>query len=439
MPTASYNPIGMGHPSTLTKAGILSMVAGAAAGVMWLVSCQSGVSGTPPTPNPAASPPATAAAAPSSEPSPSPDANPLTVSAIQRLSAQVGFIAGWTGTGVPLAETTDGGLTWKVIPIPASHLTAIRFIDTHVGWAGGFALRNMQGVGCMAAPPPGAAVLPCRGVVLRTTDGGRTWQTKLSIPTTAVYGEPVQDVQAVDGLHAWVLTLVEPCAEPTLPAYPKCPTELRRTTDGGTTWRILLRANIAAMRFATASRGWVAVVEPNGAVEVLVTDNGGTTWRSRLITPSGGPIFLDATTSQTAWLLTRDGSSCSSSTCDGYELFRTVDGGTSWSSLGNPKRFAQGCSTGFLVGPLFASSKRGWLALNMGAGGAQGTGGLLKTDDGGSTWTCASKPPNTDLVSPADSLHVWVASVERGTEVTTLYSSDDGGASWRAHSLAGLH
>ncbi len=105
---------------------------------------------------------------------------------------------------------------------------------------------------------------------------------------------------------------------------------------------------------------------------------------------------------------------CTSSNCAKYELFRTDDGGLRWSSLGNPKDSAANCAFGHLVGPLFASVGRGWLALNLGAGGAAGgSGGLLTTDDGGKRWRCAITPPNTNLVSAADPLHVWVTSQER--------------------------
>jgi photosystem II stability/assembly factor-like uncharacterized protein len=137
-------------------------------------------------------------------------------------------------------------------------------------------------------------------------------------------------------------------------------------------------------------------------------------------------------------LLTRNGGYCSASDCSKYELFRTVDGGISWSSLGNPKDFA--CSGGHLVGPLFASVSHGWLALSLGAGGVNvGPGGLLQTEDGGKTWRCTNTPPNTGLVSAADPLHVWVTSEMRGGDnSTTLFASDDGGRTWHPLDLQSL-
>jgi photosystem II stability/assembly factor-like uncharacterized protein len=243
-----------------------------------------------------------------------------------------------------------------------------------------------------------------RGTVLRTEDGGRTWQETLTIRLNGELGYPVRQLQAVDGQRAWALTTVEPCPG-------ACPTELRRTTDGGKTWTTLLRGDIAAIRFASASRGWLVLRDPTGGAEVRVTNDGGTTWTSGLRATSGFPLMLDAATTQTAWLMMVDTAFCSMSNCDRYELFRTDDGGVTWSSLGNPKNSAARCSGGHLSGPLFASTGRGWLTLNLGAGGAGfSSGGLLRTEDGGKTWRCATTPPNTYLVSAADPLHVWVTS-----------------------------
>src|SRR6267143_3690030 len=151
----------------------------------------------------ACSPPPGASATPTSaSPSsaiPPSDGSALSLSAIQRLNRKVGYIAGWTGTGLGLAKTSDGGATWQRLRIPADHLTALRFIDEHIGWAAGFLSRDVAQMACQQAEPAGAQ--PCKGVVLRTLDGGHTWQTVLAIPTNGVYGEPIRQIQAVDGLR----------------------------------------------------------------------------------------------------------------------------------------------------------------------------------------------------------------------------------------------
>jgi len=382
------------------------------------------------------SPSAKGSAAPSSTASPTPtpsDGAALSLSAIQRLNRKVGYIAAWFGAGLPLAKTSDGGATWQRLSVPADYLTSLRFIDERVGWAGGFVNRDVAQIACQQAAPAGAQ--PCKGVVLRTQDGGQTWQTVLAIPTNGVYGEPIRQIQAVDGLRAWAVTIDQaPCQIP-------CLSYLQRTTDGGRTWTTLLHAKIAAIRFASASRGWVALIDtPNpGSSEVRETSDGGTSWQVRLRTATGTVSGLDAATTSTAWLLTLNTAWCSASDCQKYELFRTDNGGLTWSDLGNPKDFTANCSGGLLGAPLFASPARGWLALGLGAGGANvGPGGILKTDDGGRTWRCATTPPNTSLVSAADPLDVWAAGEDRVIQSTALYTTEDAGATWHRLDLSSL-
>jgi photosystem II stability/assembly factor-like uncharacterized protein len=199
---------------------------------------------SPTASKPSPSPTVAATFAPSPGPTLS-DATLLTLSAIQRLSPRVGYIAGWTGTGLGLAKTSDGGATWQRLPIPVSHLTALRFIDERVGWVGGFADRDVPQIACQQA----SEAQPCKGVVLRTEDGGVTWQTVLAIPTNGIVGEPILEIQAVDAQRAWALTIDQsPCQYP-------CLSYVQRTTDGGKTWTTLLHGQIAAIRFASASRG----------------------------------------------------------------------------------------------------------------------------------------------------------------------------------------
>jgi len=384
---------------------------------------------SPTASKPSASPSVAATHTPTPTAMPS-EAPPLTLSAIQRLTPRVGYIAAWIGTGPGLVKTSDGGTTWQRLSIPASFLTVLRFIDERVGWAAGFVNRDVAQTPCWQAAP--ATVQPCKGVVLRTEDGGNTWQTVLAISTQGLQGE-IQQIQAVDGQRAWALTPDQP------PCQSACLSYLQRTTDGGRTWTTLLHDQIGAIRFASATRGWAALdnTPTPGTVEVRETSDGGTSWVTVFHTSTGAAYGLDAATINTAWLLTGDGAYCSSSNCTTYALFRTNNGGRNWSSLGNPKDFA-GCSIGHFVGPLFASTGRGWLGLNLGAGGANAPGGIMKSEDGGRTWHCATTPPNAGFISAADPLHVWAGGEDRSDGSTALYTTEDAGTTWHPLNLSSL-
>ena len=379
------------------------------------------VSACGPTATPSSSP--TASASLSAPPSEVPRA--LSLAAIQRLSAQIGFVSGWTAGGVGLARTNDAGATWRKLAIPVSRLSEVRFIDPNVGWAVGLADRGAN-LSCQQA----SSAAPCRSVVLRTEDGGGTWREVLSVPVGQSGGDTIRELQAADGLTAWVLAGDQGC-----PAF--CGGDLRGTSDGGRTWRTLYQGSIGPVRFATPRRGWIAAYGPSGigygtdGGNVLVTSDGGARWSVAL---KGQPIVaIEAVDEQVVWALARDGAYCTASNCAKYELFRSTDGGATWKSLGNPKnQTSPACGGGILAGPLFASVVRGWLGLHLGAGGAEGTGGMLATDDGGATWRCAVSPANVQLLSAADAEHVWVEGPDRTAGgASQLYASDDGGGTWR--------
>lgn len=229
--------------------------------------------------------------------SPTSGGTQLSLASIQRLDARVGFIAAWTGGGPRLARTIDGGLTWQTIAVPTARITSLRFIDVNVGWVGGSIPRGMPGVACQQAPS--TATSTCYGVVLRTQDGGVTWQKALLVPDYGTYGDRVLQIQAIDGERAWALVLsCDPSSVAT--ATLNCPTELRRTTDGGRSWTTLIHGYVAAIRFATALRGWLAIQNPDDSFDIRVTNDGGTTWTTGARTTSGSVVGLDAADSQTA-------------------------------------------------------------------------------------------------------------------------------------------
>lgn len=335
----------------------------------------------------------------------SPERNPLWVGSIQRLDATTGFIATVNHSGPVLARTDDAGATWRDIATPLELVTTIRFIDTRVGWVTGL-------------------VTGTESAVLRTVDGGSTWQQTLRVPA-APGNFPPLGLQAIDGQVAWAL----------IPTCDGCTAELRGTVDGGRTWTALANGHIAAMRFATATRGWIAVSDSYPNFYLEVTNDGGRSWSVGAHLTSGTVVGLDAATSLTAWALVRDGAYCTATTCTRYELVRTIDGGVTWQSMGNPKPASGTCTGGQLDGPLFASPARGWLVENTGAGGAMASTGLLQSDDGGATWRCHSVPSQTDAVSAADPAHLWVTSGHAGSEAVSVYSSDDAGLTWRQLSL----
>lgn len=340
---------------------------------------------------------------------------------IQRLTERVG----WVTTGKGLSRTNDGGMTWQEIVMPSSRFTQLRMIDELRGWAvlvveAGSARGGDQPAGC----GPASATALCRSVVAITTDGGETWEERLSIPFSPAGPETIRGLQAIDLSTAWVIAQNAPCDRNS------CPFELRGTTDGGRTWVAQRAATNAVARFASPQRGWLFLTTQTGGSAILVTSDGGTSWRSGLIAAPQQALAIDAASSSVAWVLTRDGAYCTASSCSAYELHSTSDGGMTWASLGNPKTQAS-CSGGHLRPPLFASETVGWLGIGLGAGGVNvGTGGLLRTRDGGRTWDCRTDPANVSAISAADPQHVWASSDQRDGSAW-LYQSDDGGDTWR--------
>jgi photosystem II stability/assembly factor-like uncharacterized protein len=294
-------------------------------------------------------------------------------------------------------------------------------IDRERGWSVMFFNRDQPQIGCQQA----STAAPCRSAVAVTSDGGRTWMVRLSNPLNAGGGESIDHLQAVDATHAWAL--VTTACDSTA-----CDKDLRATADGGVTWKTLRSGRLTQLRVASLARAWLGADAGNGSL-VYATADGGATWRQQLATEQP-LVALDAASERDAWALTRDGAYCTSSSCQRYELLVTRDGGGSWSSLANPKdkvpAGASSCTFGNLAGPVFASPQIGWLGLSRGTGGAANTGGVMRTEDGGSTWTCSVVPPGVERVSAADPDHILALTRDAQTAAYALWLSTDSGRSW---------
>lgn len=212
--------------------------------------------------------------------------------------------------------------------------------------------------------------------VLRTTDGGATWN-KL-----AVTSEPLdfRDIDAVDAQTAYALSIGNGPAS-----------RIYKTTDAGATWTMQFKAEdekafLDAMSFWDADHGIVFGDSIAGQLYILTTDNGGRTW-SR-VPPASLPPALEnegafaasgtniAVFGKThAWIGTGAGARA--------RVLRTTDRGRSWQVSDTP--LAAGPSTG-IFSIAFRDAKHGVVVGGDYRKEKEAVNNLAVTSDGGVTW-----------------------------------------------------
>jgi photosystem II stability/assembly factor-like uncharacterized protein len=310
--------------------------------------------------------------------------------------------------------TTDGGVDWKNVTPPGATLMQNSIADFRTA-----------SIASIATPRPGGASTQ----VLHSADGGQTWQqATIQMPFP-------RQISFVDAQHGWLLAAVRPldgAAEPV---------SVFRTADGGKTWsnvstalfsdatppgRLPYGGQKTGMRFLDSSTGWITGTVPLANLAWLyITHDGGSTWQQQvLLMPPGVPparltvlaptffsvndgilpvIFSDVTTDSaiaTAIYTTHDGGKTWRSTVpvpaalpllsfadmqhgwatDGTVLYSTDNGGNHWMKLFSNKSFKNIAQLDFI------SDKVGWAISST----ASTSSTLLKTVDGGRTWTTIS-------------------------------------------------
>ena len=212
--------------------------------------------------------------------------------------------------------------------------------------------------------------------VLRTTDGGATWQ-KLNVTSEAL---DFRDINAIDAQTAYVLSIGNGPAS-----------RIYKTTDAGATWTMQFKnddpkAFLDAMSFWDANNGIVFGDSVDGKFYVLTTNNGGATW-SRLpvaglppalenegaFAASGTNIAVFGKTH--AWIGTGAGAKA--------RVLRTSDGGRSWQVSDTP--LAAGQFAG-IFSIAFRDAKHGVVAGGDYRKEQEAIDNLALTEDGGVTW-----------------------------------------------------
>lgn len=222
------------------------------------------------------------------------------------------------------------------------------------------------------------------GTIVRTIDGGKTWQTVAPPPDTQKLD--FRDIDAIDDKTAYVLSI-----------GPGEASRIFKTSDGGQTWAAQFvnrdeKAFFDAMVFWDVRRGVAVSDSVDGRFVLLLTADGGATW-----TPAPASGLPPALPNEGAFA-------------------------------------ASGTNLTVLVSSAAGAARYVWLGT-----GAAATARVLRSGDGGRTWTAAVTPlpagPSSGIFSIAfrDTRHGVIVGGDYKNEagaVDNLAVTSDGGATW---------
>jgi len=288
-----------------------------------------------------------------------------------------GCVVGALGT---LILTADGGETWKGSVIDEGILNDVQFIDRTTGWIAGkdeTILRTNDGGSSwtLLAPsgfPTGEDIfkitffgestgyaLGYHGVY-RTDDGGESWMNNW-LPAVPYRG--AWDMSFPDDRTGYLLGSQYTDPDPSI---------LYRTTDGGASWsrvegsKATILRTVLAISFVDQMIGWA------GGGVILKTTDGGETWVTQVA----------AATIREFHFLSKDYGFA----VGGKTILRTHDGGSTWENLTPADDRIKD-----LRNVHFLDENNGWV---VGRAADEEAGGkilkhsiLLRTRDGGATWT----------------------------------------------------
>lgn len=237
----------------------------------------------------------------------------------------------------------------------ASRLRGVSAVSARVAWASG-----------------------SNGTILRTADGGSTWQSLL-IPGAEKLD--FRDIDAISDQVAYVLSIGEGDNS-----------RIFKTTDGGRTWTNQFtntdpKAFFDAMAFWDADRGIAFSDSNDGKLVILRTENGGKAWT--LVPAEGLPPALEnegafAASGTNVATFGRDHVWIGTGAAAVSRLLRSTDGGRTWTAASTP--LAAGPSAG-IFSIAFRDAQHGIVVGGDYRKEGEAIDNAAVTTDGGRTWT----------------------------------------------------
>jgi photosystem II stability/assembly factor-like uncharacterized protein len=283
--------------------------------------------------------------------------------------------------------------SWELIPIGSgiADLRGLAAVSRNVVWASG------------------------DGTVLRTVDGGQSWQ---NVTPPGAADQSFWDIEAFDSDNAVLLAKGQEA-------------RIYRTQDGGASWTQTFHntdthAFYTAIAFSDPLRGLALSRPVGGKFRVLRTADGGQTWQ--LVPPAGmppaSPNEFALPAAGTAMVSRGHDAWFGTGNPQGARVFRSPDGGTTWSVATTPVR------RGHDVG-IFSLAFRD-SSVGLAVGGDQkkldtAVNAAARTVDGGQTWTLVGPEAPAGLRTGS----AWLGDTALAVGPTGSDVSTDGGQTWR--------
>ena len=281
-----------------------------------------------------------------------------------RLGALLLFIAAW-----PMAAQQPH-VTMQHSGVHAL-LQSVSAVDEHVVWVGGAA-----------------------GTVLRTVDGGDTWEAR---PIPGAERREFRGIEARNAREAWAMSIGTGSQS-----------RIYHTADGGATWTEQFvnpdsTAFFDCITFFDATHGVVFSDASRGRTVILRTEDGGAHWAflpaSAVPAPLPGEGGFASSNSCIVHTDRRHGWIAASE--PGARIFGTRDAGATWSVIAATTPFVHDSAAG-ITAISFRDARHGvGVAARVDRAMARDTSpaAVATTSDGGVTWTLRHRPPRPGSLS----------------------------------------